>query len=177
MAYIDTLTLLAGVKAALEALTIDKAGHPLLGQPLFEKVEYFDTPETGTAMRQLLLTEGRVCFLVPSGDDYENVITGGVLISSCGQEFDLIFADRAWVEGNDAVFGGGDNVGVIPMKDQVRRGLVGQNLGIDGVALVPLSGSFLTIKDAEAAKDTPGRESYLMTWTTWSGEERISVSV
>lgn len=172
MSHIATLDLLTALKAFIAGITVEIAGEPA---PLFERVELFDALETGTALRELLITKQRVCFIVPSGDDYENQRTGDVVTSTLIQEFDLIFADRVWTKGTAGVFGGPTNIGTIPMKDLVRERLIGQALGFDGVALIPISGSFATIAD-DKAKDVPGRESYLMTWQTWAGEARVSLS-
>jgi hypothetical protein len=180
MSFLTTSELLTALKAFLASLPLNPLA-PLVApddattERLFERVEFFDAPETGTALRELLITKQRVCFIVPSGEDYDHLRSGDVVTSTCTQEFDLVFADRAWVKGTAAVFGGPNNVGVVPMKDRVRPALFGQSLGLDGVALVPIGGSFATIAD-EKAKDVPGRETYVMTWHTWAGEERVSVA-
>jgi hypothetical protein len=172
MSYLTTTQLLTALKTFLADIQAQLGEETV---PLFERVEFFDAPETGTAIRELLITKQRVCFIVPSGDDYETTRTGDVVVSECTQEFDLIFADRSWVKGNAAVFGGPTNLGVVPMKDIVRAELVGQTLGLDGVALVPVGGSFATLAD-DKAKDVPGRESYVMTWRTWAGDARVSLT-
>lgn len=177
MSFIKTVPLLQAVKARLEAMTVAD-GDPTL---LFDDVELYHTPEMGSAIKRLILSTSKICLIVPSGDDYESTGAADYVHTTATLEFDLLFADRVYstTKNTAAIFGGASNVGVVPMKDRVLELLHGAAVGLTGVVLTPLAGSFVTVKDDQdpKLKDTPGRESYIATWTTWAGEQSASTSV
>lgn len=174
MPFIPTVTILTALKALIASITVadDDATK------LFDAVELFHTPEMGSAIKRLLITQSRICIIVPSGDDYESIAAGDYVQTTAKLEFDLLIADRVYstFKNTGAIFGGDSNQGVVPMKDRVLAKIHGHALGLTGVALVPLAGSFATVKDDAdpKLKDTPGRETYISTWTTWAGEASAS---
>ena len=175
--YIPTLEILAALKAKLEAMQIP-AGLPAgVGTgPLFQRVEYYDSENLADALKNLLILKQRVCFIVPGSDHYENILTGEVFLQSRRlTELQLLIADIAWTKaGQEAVFGGEKNIGVVRMKDLVVDELVGATLNLPGVALAPADGNFITVSD-EKAKDKPGRECWVQPFETWAGEARIGL--
>ena len=177
MSFIKTVPLLTAIKTYLEALTVASDDATLL----FEEVVLFHTPEMGSAIKRLLLSQTRICLIVPSGDDYQSTVTAGYVHTTAELELELIFADRVWstTQNTSALFGGGSNIGVVPMKDRVVESLTGADIGIPGVVLAPLAGSFVTVKDDQdpKLKDSPGRESYMSSWSTWAGEYSASTAV
>jgi hypothetical protein len=175
--YIPTLDLIAGFKAALESLQIPPGLPAGAGTgPLFQKVDYYDSENLADALKNLLILKQRVCFIVPAGDRYENSQHGGVFLHSKRlAEVDLLIADSAWTKaGQDAVFGGEKNLGILRMKDLVVEALTGSSLGLPNVALSPADGNFITVAD-DKAKDRPGRECWVQPFETWAGEARISL--
>jgi hypothetical protein len=175
--YIPTLDILAALKAKLEAIQIP-AGLPAgVGTgPLFQRVEYYDNENLADALSKLIIIKQRVCFIVPMSDHYENDLSGGAFLHSRRlTEIVLLIADSSFTKGGqDAVFGGEKNIGVVRMKDLVVEELVGTTLGLPGVALAPADGNFITVSD-EKAKDKPGRECWVQPFETWAGDARIAL--
>lgn len=172
MAYLTTKTLLAAIKSALEALTLEGSTTRL-----FELVEYYDSQRLGEALEKLIIVKQRVCFVVPSSDAYENVISGRIAVSTRTTEIDLLIADRDWLSGQEAVFGGTstDKPGILAMKDIVVSALAGQPLALEGVSMLPIGGSPITLREQEA-KDTPGRECWVQTFETRAGSTRVAIA-
>ncbi len=176
MSFLKTVPLLQAIQTFLASLTAADDDATLL----FEEVVLFHTPEMGSAIKRLILSQSRICVIVPSGDDYQSTVTAGYVHTTAELELELIFADRVYstVKNLDALFGGDRNIGVVPMKDRVVELLSGADIGIPGAVLAPLTGSFVTVKDDQdpKLKDTPGRESYMSSWSTYAGEQSASTA-
>ena len=174
MAFIKTVPLLEAVKAQMEAMTIADENP----EKLLEEVVLFHTPEMGSAIKRLVISKNRIGLIVPSGDDFVSQGSADYVQTTATHEFEIILADRVWstIKNTGALFGDANNVGVVPMKDRVIEKLFGASLEIPGVVLTPIAGSFVTVKDDKDPKhkDTPGRESYMSTWSTWAGEQSAS---
>lgn len=165
---LETLTLCAGLKAALEAIA-----HPTAdGEKLFGAVLYHEDTNLAEALQDLVVMKQSVCIIVPQGDRYEQRKEGRSLVSTRLTNVDLVIADRAYTKGGqDAAFGGPKNVGVLKMKDLVVAALA-ENPQLGGLrfcALFPTEGAMLEIS-ADDAKRTPGRQAFVQNYETPSGE-------
>jgi len=171
MPYVETNTLLAALKTELESIP-----HPTIsGERLFERVDYHENKKLREALTDLVISKQRVCIIVPGGDSYSNERQGRVIFSRRVSTLDLLIADRAWTKGgHEAVFGGSKNLGVLKMKDVVVAHLAAHpQLGLAYVALTPEEGNQIEIAD-DQVKDVPGRECYVVSYSTPTGEIEIS---
>lgn len=175
MSFVPTLSILGALKAQLEGIALPGGGA---GEKLFERVDFHENKKLREALADLVIIKQRVCIIVPGGDSYENVREGRTVRSSMTQTFDLLIADRAWTKGgHEAVFGGAKNVGVIKMKDTVRdHFLASPQLGLPYIVLTPQEGAHIEIADSDA-KDSPGRECFVMNYSTPAGEATIKPTV
>lgn len=172
MSFVSTLSILAALKAELEAILLP-GGAP--GEKLFERVDFHENKKLREALADLVIVKQRVCIVVPGGDTYDNTREGRTVRSVLTQSFDLLVADRAWTKGgHEAVFGGTKNLGVLRMKDAVRDHLLAHpQLGLPYVVLTPQEGAHIEIADSDA-KDSPGRECFVLSYSTPAGEATIS---
>lgn len=171
---LSTLDLMARLKTVLSAID-----HPTInGQKLFEVVEYSEDKNLAEALQDLIILKQRVCLIVPAGDDWQRRKEGRTMHADRTTSLDLLFADRAYTKGGqDAAFGGANNVGVVKMHELVLATLA-ENPQLEAgnpayplrwCALVPVSGAFLSIA-ADEAKALPGRQAYAVNYETPSGE-------
>lgn len=172
MSFVRTLDILNALKTQLETIALP-GGAP--GEKLFERVDFHENKKLREALADLVIIKQRVCIIVPGGDTYENFREGRSVRSVMTQTFDLLIADRAWTKGgHEAVFGGVKNVGVITMKDTVRDHFVADpQLGLPYVVLTPQEGAHIEIADSDA-KDSPGRECFVMNYSTPAGEATLA---
>jgi hypothetical protein len=177
MPFITTLSLLAALKTALEALPHPDPVKALAGEKLFERVEFHENKNLREALNDMIIVKQRVCVIVPAGDAYENLREGRSTRSIRTSSLDLLIADRAWTKGgHEAVFGGDNNIGVLRMKDLVVDALVANcQLGLAYVVLTPTAGAQIEVVD-EKVKDTPGRECYVLSYETPAGEATIQAT-
>ena len=171
MSYVDTTDILDALKAQLELIP-----HPTItGEKLFERVDFHENKKLREALTDLTIVKQRVAIIVPGGDSYETRPEGRMLRSKRTSTFDLLIADRAWTKGgHEAVFGGPRNVGVLTMKDLVVKHLVANcQLGLPHVVLRPEEGQEIEVAESDV-KDSPGRECFVMSYSTPAGEMIIN---
>jgi hypothetical protein len=166
---LKTLDLFAALKTKLAAIA-----HPTLVAPtkLFEVVEYHEDKNLAEALQDLLIVKKRICLIVLAGDSYVNDKVGRAVRSTRTTSFDLVIADQAYTKGGqDAAFGGANNVGVVAMKDLVVATLAAapQLTGLRWCMLSPTEGAMLSLA-GDAQKQTPGRQAYVLNYETPSGE-------
>lgn len=168
MSFVRTIEILGKLQAHLQAIPLPGGAE---GELLFERVDFHENKKLREALADLVIIKQRVCIIVPGGDSYENRREGRTVRSSCTQTFDLLIADRAWTRGgHEAVFGGLRNVGVLVMKDVVRDYFVAHpQLELPWVVLTPQEGAHIEIADSDA-KDSPGRECFVLNYSTPAGE-------
>lgn len=172
MPFLKTTDLLNAVKASLASIPLP-GGQP--GDKLFARVEFHENKRLKEALAQLVVTEDRVALVVPGGHAFTNVKEGRTIRSTRRTTFDILIADRDWADnGQQAVFGGPDAIGVLTMGDLVVDHFA-QNpqLGLAYVALQVEDAAEITLADDEV-KDTPGRECFVLAYSTPSGERVIS---
>lgn len=171
MSFVRTITILEALKTHLAALP-----HPTDGAAkLFERVEFHENKKLREALTDLTIIKQRVAIIVPGGDRYTNTREGRTVRSKLTQTFDLLIADRAWTKGgHEAVFGGPKNVGVLTMKDIVRDYFIANpQLDLPWVVLTPEEGAHIEVAESDA-KDSPGRECYVLNYSTPAGEDVIT---
>jgi len=175
MPYVDTLRLLGAVKTALEALPHPDPVQAADGVKLFERVDFHENKKLREALRDLTIIKQRVAIIVPGGESFQNIKEGRTIRSVRACTFDLLIADRAWTKGgHEAVFGGDKNIGVLAMKDQVLNAFIeNSQLGLPYVVLQPQDGAEIEIAD-DQVKDVPGRECYVLNYSTPAGEAVIN---
>lgn len=171
-----TLDLCAALKTFLAAID-----HPTLsGEKLFEDVEFYPEKNLADALQQLVIAKQRICLIVPSGDHHTQAKEGRGVRTTVWANLDLVIADRAYLQkGQEAVFGGAKNVGVLAMKDLVMKAL-GANpqltipsaptvAGLRWCALYPTAGAIIALSDAEERK-APGRQAFVLSYQTPAGQ-------
>lgn len=171
MAYVTTGSILSALKTQLAAIA-----HPTAaGEKLFERVDFHENKKLREALTDLTITKQRVAIIVPGGDTYETYLEGRTRRSVRTSTFDLLIADRAWTKGgHNAVFGGPSNIGILTMKDLVVDHLVANpQLDLPYVVLTPEEGAQIEIAD-EQVKDSPGRECYVLNYSTPAGEQILN---
>lgn len=168
MSFLKTTALFALVKGLLTALETESE------EPLFERIEFYDSQKMAEALRALTIFKTRVGILVPAGDTYSNALNGQVLTSSRTTQFHLLIGDRDYSTKPGAFFGTDKNVGVLDMKDIVVEALTGAKVG-PGMVLAPIGGGALTLPDKQA-KDSPGRETWVQSFEVLTGRMRVATS-
>lgn len=165
---LETLDLCAALKTFITAID-----HPTLaGQKLFESVEFYPEKNLSDALQQLVIAKERVCLIVPSGDHYTQEKEGRTIRTTIWTSIDLVLADRAYLQkGQEAVFGGDKNVGVLAMKDLVLAaiGAQPQLTNLRWCALYPTGGALITLSDADEKK-APGRQAFALSYDTPAGQ-------
>jgi hypothetical protein len=171
VSFVKTVDILAKLKTALESLPLPGT---TTGEKLFERVDFHENKKLREALADLVIIKQRVAIIVPGGDSYTNTKEGRTVRSSRTSRFDLLIADRAWTKGgHEAVFGGAKNVGVLTMKDLVVDHFVeNPQLALPWVVLTPEEGAQIEIADSDV-KDSPGRECFVITYSTPAGERTI----
>lgn len=171
MSFVKTTDILTKLQAALAALPLPGT---TTGEKLFERVDFHENKKLREALADLIIIKQRVAIIVPGGDSYVNTKEGREVRSARTSTFDLLLADRAWTKGgHEAVFGGEKNVGVITMKDLVVDYFAeNPQLDLPWVVLTPEQGAQIEIADSDV-KDSPGRECYVVNYSTPAGERYI----
>ena len=178
MSFLRTTDLLTRIKAALESLPLPGGAG---GEKLFERVDFHENKKLREALSDLVIVKQRVAIVVPGGHSFVNVREGRTIRSVRTSTFDIIAADRAWTKGGqEAVFGGPNNVGVLTMGDIVvdffaehPQLAFGAFAALPYVALTSEEAALIEIADTDA-KDSPGRQSVVIHYATPSGEREIS---
>lgn len=167
--YISSLEILAGVKAAVEALRLpDDSG------PLFQVVRLFDSTDVDRAFAELFVArQQRLCFVLPGRDAYTRRIEGVKLFCEKRATFALLICDTDRKTGQAAVFGGAGNQGVLALKDAVIEALTGTQLGLPWVVVEPDEGDDLTVmKDGDS---DAGRKGWFQLFETRAGAKNVSL--
>lgn len=165
---LKTIDLCNALKTRLEAID-----HPtIIGAKLFEVVAFHEDKDLGEALQELIIIKKRVCLIVPSGDRWQHEREDRVIVSTRTTNLDLVLADQAYTKGGqEAAFGGANNVGVIVMKEIVTQHFA-ENPALTDLRwslLMPVEGAMLEIAAAEASK-APGRQAFVLNYDTPSGQ-------
>ena len=162
MALIKTKTVLDALQSTLEALVFPE-GHAFDGQNIFEAVHLYSIDNVERAVVDLIeAANDRLCFVIPVEDDLRHKTNGAKLSTTRMGGFRLILSDRDYEPGEPAFMGDGSVYpGLVNMKDTVIEKLLGHNLGMLNVVVMPMGGE--TYKFQKSKKDVSGaREAYVM---------------
>lgn len=173
--YLDTQSLLRGVERALNALPL-RAVPGFEARPeaerAFNEVRLYAHESLEAAIRDLHTFEDRLCFVIPAGISFANDAAGRQVKSRPTAEFVLLLADRDFGDRAAAAVGSPETPGVIALGDLVIRELIGADLGLPYVCLLPGDGQPFTLGAREQA-DLPGREVWAQQFSTPVGELRV----
>lgn len=150
-----TLSITAQLKTHLAAL--ERPGGNA-GEKLFELVEVAMNKNLREVLRKLYSVKNRVALIVPVGDQFQ-VLNRNVhsVQSTRALQVHILVADRDWVSGNQAAFGGDDNPGVIIMKDAVVESFQGA-ISLDHIPIIEATEQF----EVAESKDTNGRQFWVI---------------
>jgi len=178
MSYLRTVTVLGVLKDFISAIRLDPDDPNNLA-PLFEVVELHKNRSLAEAIHDLVILQKRICLIVPHTYHYKlsNISHTTVsVLSSKDIEVDLLIADKAFTKGGqEAVFGGNDNLGVIELADRTIEAVIGQSLGFEFGGIIPMTAVPITVADPKA-KDNPGRECCVQTIIIPAGNMKVAVS-
>jgi hypothetical protein len=170
--FIGTVTLMAALKTLIAAL------ESAPGVKMFERVDYFATPNLVEALQQLKIAKSRICLIVPSANNYDTKIAGREVQTETIREFILLLADRDFGKRQNALTGGTNSPGVVAMNDLLEDRLLGQNLN---QAPIPIklrpstSEVFQLLGNDE--DQTTGRIAWQMTWQCSAGRKIVTESL
>ena len=125
----------------------------------FERVEFFDAEKLVDAFQYLLITEQRVCVIVPLEERFESVVKQPTLIIKRKLPVLLMISDRVIGSANRkvALLGNANTPGAQGLVDMTIpnvSGLLLSNPG--GVLCVPVDSTVMTISQKDQSK-LPGR--------------------
>ncbi len=170
--FIKTIDILNAWVKALQNITL-----PDQAQPMFTDVGIFANKNLTEAMKVTFSYDDRVCFLVPTAEEYENIREGELYITKRITEITMLFSDRDYSLRTNALTGSDGTVGVLAMKEQILQTFLGQNLGIPGVRLEPHNSEAFLIADAQGVSGgdrrgkIKGREGWAIQWRTDAGRQ------
>jgi hypothetical protein len=169
MSFIPTVDILAALKVAIVALQLPAQYSSVSDYPkAFTAVEIYAREDLTKAFDDLYLQDDRACFIVPGGDDHQNVIEGRIGKSHRSTEVHLLLSDRDYNRAQSELVGGAEAPGVITLKDLIVNSLMGANLGLRGVFLLPTNGTLMVLSDKEQ-ENAPGRAGWAQSFTTSAG--------
>jgi len=133
---------------------------PDTGLPMFDRVELFDSEQLTEAFRYVLITEQRVCVVVPLDEHYESVITKQKLMVKRMLPVALLISDRVLGSRQEALYGNEDTPGAIRLADLTRPAVTGLVFapgsdGLPGVLAEPIRCGVMAVRDTEG--DLPSR--------------------
>jgi hypothetical protein len=171
--YVSTLAILTAIKAALTPLTAELNNASV---PMFERIELYGSKQIGQALKDLIIIKDRVALIIPIGSRFEGERKGSTVISKKTTTIDVLVADRDYLTGQAADFGGSNNVGVVAMQDAVAEALTGNQLALPFVSLIPTAAEPLEIYDPKK-KDSPGRVAWVVSFDTRAGDARFPLQI
>lgn len=138
-----------------------QAGPPAV--PAFERVEFFDVEKLAEAFQFLLITEQRVCVIVPLEERFSSAINSpGKLVVTRELPVVLMISDRVFGDKKRQVALLGDNTtpGAQGLMELTLPSVTGMLLqpanGASGIKCIPRSAVVMTVAGKEQAK-LPGR--------------------
>lgn len=170
--FINKTQILGATKTLLEGVIIP-GSLPI--KPAFERVAVYTHDNIAAAIRDLLEFDDRLAFIVPIGDDYENIREGRVMITRKTVEFLILISDRNYGSRVEAMTGSAENPGVALLSDLTVASCVGNKLGLGGtVHLTPGAGEPIFVT-ADERDSLAGREAWSQVFRTPAGEVRTDV--
>lgn len=150
--------ILAALKAALDAATWTPAG----GDPeaAFQSVKLFGMNSLPDAMRELLVSQQRVCFVIPDSERFAPETDGGKMVLSRTLPVALLISDRVLGNRQTALFGGAvgatETPGAYGLQKAALEAVAGQLIDeAPRVVCTPTQSAVVDIEDVQ--KKLPGR--------------------
>ena len=162
MAFCSTIAALEALKTKLEALQWTPPVEGGVAAAAFERVEIFDISELETALTELRVFKGRVCFIILDTETFTTEGGPTKLIVRQTRQVAILIADRDYGARQRALVGSAASPGVLGLKDLVLNGEADAPqksiLGslVDGVACVPTNGTVMELR-GEQRDDLAGR--------------------
>lgn len=164
MSFIPTLTIMNRLKERLESLKAPDQS------PLFEMVRLYDSADLMKAFADALVTqERRLCFIIPAKHTYERKSDGNKIHVTKTAQFALLICDTDRETGQDAVFGGPDNIGVIGLSDQTIEDITGAQLDLPHVCIEPVEGDDILVYNEQQQPSDSGRKGWFQIIQTKAG--------
>ena len=157
----STTEVLTALKTALEvARWTPEGGSPTVA---FQKVKLFDLAQLDDAFSELLMSEQRVCLLVPDAERFESALQGSTrLLIKRTLPVALLISDRVVADRQAALHGmvGTGSMpavaGAFPLQEIALAAVTGQLLPTPrGVVCKPVTATVLDVQDTK--KKMPGR--------------------
>jgi hypothetical protein len=156
---------LAALVAAVGAITLPNgqwgSALPILSKA-FDRVEVFDSEQLVEAFRYLLVTEQKVCVIVPMDERFSVFVEKRKLIVNRELPIALLISDRVLGSRKTALLGDVNTPGALNLVELVLPAVTGMLLpntvgppALSGVILEPSSSSVMSVKDMES--DLPSR--------------------
>jgi len=124
--------------------------------PAFERVELFDSDQLPEAFTALLISEQRVCVVVPLDERFETVMDQRKLTVKRVLPVAILISDRVMGDRKAALWGDASTAGADALKELVLTAVTGLLLpNPGGVLCEPVNVTVMTVRDTE--KDMPGR--------------------
>jgi len=124
--------------------------------PAFGRVELFDSENLVEAFRFLLLTEQRVCLVIPLMEGFEPEFQQLKLVVKRTRPVAVLVSDQVMGDRQSALWGNLDTPGAYGLLEAALPELTGLLLGAPNkVSAVPRHATAMTVKDTE--NDLPGR--------------------
>lgn len=172
MPYLSTNAVLAAVASKLQTLTLINP-VALAGQLAFQTVHVYAHENLKRALKDLLVFDDRVAFIVPTGNKHENTMHGRVMVSMRTVEFVVLMTDRVYGDFDaESTVGSASTVGTVELADLVTNALVKSGVGIANVRIMPGTGEPLRLEDEKAKK---ARECWAAPFEIYAGYERVDL--
>lgn len=124
----------------------------------FQRVELFDSESLTDAFQQLLVSEQRICLIVPLAEHWETEIKFPKILARRTVPFALLISDRVLGKRNDALFGTANNPGAYKLEALTLPLVTGQLLANpNGVICVPTGSDVMIVKSEKEKSNHPGR--------------------
>ena len=152
--------IVAALAAAVAAITLPNgqwgSALPTLSKA-FDRVEVFDSEQLVEAFRYLLVTEQKVCVIVPMDERFNTAIDHRKLVITRELPVMVLISDRVLGGRNAALLGNVDTPGALELTELVLPAVTGLLLPnqagpppLSGVLVEPFSSSVLSVKDTES---------------------------
>lgn len=124
----------------------------------FQRVELFDSESLTDAFQQLLVSEQRICLIVPLAEHWETEVKQPKILSRRTVPFALLISDRVIGHRNDALFGTANNPGAYKLEALTLPAVIGQLLpNPNGVICTPTGSDVMIVKSEKEKANHPGR--------------------
>ncbi len=132
--------------------------------PAFDRVARFDSEQLTEAFRYLLVTEQRVCVIVPLDEEFETVIERQKLVVTRRLPVGLAVSDRVLGDRSAALWGNDETPGTVNLVELALPAVTGLLIaaagGKGGVRSEPVRVGVMSVRDTE--QELPSRVAMLV---------------